>query len=351
MSSATNYEQLVDVAASVKRSAVLSLIDEAPPADCEEFVRENSAALSATREAVARHCSVGVEYVPDFWVKHQEAYAPLRDLARGLAIEARACADRGQWERVVEAVLCLFDLANSIRREGLVVDALLAIAVEGLAIEAIRPHRRRLGIEDAVRLANGIIGRQADREPMEETIARDRRYDQTVNPSGETPDLEANWPDCSDLPIDEETLQAFKDALLEYSKAPEDRVRQDEINIDNKSIATLSLLAIEAALVAFCQRRQAYPESLDELAPEGIASVPLDPFTSGPFRYKRTPAGFKLYSPGPTGRDHGGRFGGHFEVQAGQADLCLDVDDYTCCCMPAPQPSLLSRLKRFFRRP
>jgi hypothetical protein len=64
--------------------------------------------------------------------------------------------------------------------------------------------------------------------------------------------------------------------------------------------------------------------------------VPSDPFTDGPFRYRRDSNSFTLYSPGPTNIDHGGSYGPWNTVKAGGADFCLDIDDFECdyTCLP-----------------
>lgn len=50
----------------------------------------------------------------------------------------------------------------------------------------------------------------------------------------------------------------------------------------------------------------AYPEMLDQLAPEYFDELPLDPFVDKPFRYQRTDDGYLLYSLGKNKEDDGG---------------------------------------------
>ena len=61
------------------------------------------------------------------------------------------------------------------------------------------------------------------------------------------------------------------------------------------------------ALTAYQVDHGRYPESLNELVPQHLAAVPLDPFGDGPFRYTRSSGGFVLYSIGPNGIDDGGK--------------------------------------------
>ncbi len=58
-----------------------------------------------------------------------------------------------------------------------------------------------------------------------------------------------------------------------------------------------------ARIKAYEQQNGAPPESLDAF---GGASYTVDPFTNAPFRYERTPEGFRLYSAGGDSVDNGG---------------------------------------------
>lgn len=49
-----------------------------------------------------------------------------------------------------------------------------------------------------------------------------------------------------------------------------------------------------------------YPETLEELVPKYLRSVPVDPFDGKPLRYKRLQNGFKVWSVGENMKDEGG---------------------------------------------
>ena len=50
-----------------------------------------------------------------------------------------------------------------------------------------------------------------------------------------------------------------------------------------------------------------YPEKLDQLVPEYVKQLPLDPMNGQPLHYRRTEGGFVLYSVRQNQRDDGGR--------------------------------------------
>ena len=62
------------------------------------------------------------------------------------------------------------------------------------------------------------------------------------------------------------------------------------------------------ALRAYRLDHGRYPDTLAELAPSYLKSIPTDQFSlKKPFRYRKTGAKYVLYSIGPDGKDNGGR--------------------------------------------
>jgi hypothetical protein len=65
----------------------------------------------------------------------------------------------------------------------------------------------------------------------------------------------------------------------------------------------LNAAELAVALRRFRLDRGAYPDELSALAPEYLASVPIDPFTGRPPVYTRKGAGFELHAEGPRNRN------------------------------------------------
>ena len=66
------------------------------------------------------------------------------------------------------------------------------------------------------------------------------------------------------------------------------------------------LMQLAVAARRFLVERGRLPKSLDELVPDWIPALPLDPFGTGPLQMKRTKEGLVLYSVGPDGIDYDG---------------------------------------------
>jgi hypothetical protein len=66
------------------------------------------------------------------------------------------------------------------------------------------------------------------------------------------------------------------------------------------------LLAVELAVRAFELENGRLPDSLTDLVPNFIPSLPADPHGKGTFQYRKNQTGYLVYSLGFNGRDDGG---------------------------------------------
>ncbi|WP_425395802.1 hypothetical protein [Aeoliella sp.] len=73
-----------------------------------------------------------------------------------------------------------------------------------------------------------------------------------------------------------------------------------------RTAAHSQLMHLALALGRYRLAHGEYPESLDALAPKYVARIPVDAFGNDSFGYRRTDAGFLLYSFGLNGVDDGG---------------------------------------------
>ena len=350
------YELLVAAGSSLMGTEIFAADTEPSDGNTVEFLSANMEALDRAREALRRNCVVPLEYDAGFFEKHSQDYSPLRDLARSFALELNATARLGDFGRATDIGLNIFDLANAVRRGGLVVDSLVAVAIEGIAMDRLRGYRLRLNPNEATHLANELLRIDAEREPFEEIVARDHKWEEAVESLEDDTDfLNTEWPVTDEDGIDQETGQAVREMLQSFAELPDDHRRAFEKQIDDRNIAMMRLLALESGLIACHARDGVYPSNLSRLVPDCIAALPTDPFTGAEFKYRKKDTGFMVYSPGPTGQDSGGNFGGWFSILAGEADLGVDMCDYeNACCIVNPCPTLISRFVAFvggvFRR-
>jgi len=95
------------------------------------------------------------------------------------------------------------------------------------------------------------------------------------------------------------------------------------VKAEDRAMAYSSMSQVALALAAYRAEDGAYPAHLTQLCPKYLAAVPEDPFSTGPLRYKRTEAGYVVYSVGANGKDDGGAN----RASAGDASIPPDADD------------------------
>jgi hypothetical protein len=102
-------------------------------------------------------------------------------------------------------------------------------------------------------------------------------------------------------------LRKLKDNLFLGIMAPAfGRIIQISYRFKTEVPATVAIIALQR----YKQDKGQYPESLDELRTAGfIKAVPIDPWSDKSLVYKKTDAGFTLYSVGMNFKDDGGKMG------------------------------------------
>ena len=145
------------------------------------------------------------------------------------------------------------------------------------------------------------------------------------------PDSAMNWVDAAKARSCQATLLRFANQLVEIAKLPpnEQRTRFEalpEPNVDKPAIFRIwgdyspmnnartywnsrALLKCAIAALAAERFRQAkgrWPKKLQELVPDFLRSVPIDPFDGKELRVRQLSDGIVIYSVGPDGQDNGG---------------------------------------------
>ena len=138
--------------------------------------------------------------------------------------------------------------------------------------------RRAAGLSDAERLAYLAL--------MDEMIKK------AEDPSGHTVDIDAM---VAALPpyclIADISVSGVNPAL------------RTELHTD----AAVQTLLVGLAAKRYQLAHGKLPEDLDDLAPEYLDAVPIDPCDGEPLRYRRSETGVRIYSVGPDGFDDDGR--------------------------------------------
>lgn len=327
MATATPYHRLVESGASLTDSELIADIDDCDPSAVSAIVERNRAALESARNVLGPQCVVPLRYDQSFYAEHLAHISPLRNLARMFRAEAHSAARNNDHEAAASIGLDILDLANAIRRGGLVTDMLVGIAVSGIAIEPLRKNRAHFNSATRRRLIRELRHLESQREPFAEIVTRDRNWETAVGFDNQPGDFTSC--EMSDESSLSDEQRAVRELIRQVAQLPKSDLEKMHFDLDRQVLALMRLLAIELALRDRCESCGCFPEQLSSLAPELLPGLPLDPFTDAPFIYRR--AGntrFDLYSTGPKLNDGGGTIGPWPLVAGGCADLYLDAADH-----------------------
>lgn len=323
------YEALVDLAAKLVDVAHLADIDELDGSNAAVLNERNRLVLEAVRGVLTPRCCVPLRYERSYFAEHADDLTHLRNLARALQLEMLLAAARGDYLAATAAGIDILELANAVRRGGLIVDLLVGNAIAGIGMAAFCRMRGQLN-EDARLLLIGALQRlENEREPLDTVYLRDQDWEQAVGyeeEGGESSTL--NTTDFDESGLTEEEQQFVLERFQELGSLSESDMRRHQEDLDLQSLAMLRLLRIDVALRSCIASIKAIPRSLADLVPRYLPEVPDDPFTNDGFSYRQMTGGtFMLYGTGPKRYDGGGVFNAWPVVVGGGADLCLDVFD------------------------
>jgi len=145
--------------------------------------------------------------------------------------------------------------------------------------------------------------------------------------------------------IDDQVQEDYSvNTLLPFAQMPTVRPVLQGV-AETEARHRLAVLGIAAA--CFRTEEGRYPDKLQELIPDYISAIPVDPFDGKPLRMSPEGDGLILYSVGMNGKDEGGRDESWSHGGTGGADISFRLGDaYTSALAKAKQP----RRKRRGRR-
>jgi len=323
-------------------------------AELRRFLKRQGGTLSLLRRAAAKPgCSFDRDYGrPSIWMLLPEL-DPLRTGARLLALDALCRASDKDYRGAMEDVNAMFRMAEHVSSDPPMVSQLVAMAVDGSAIDTLRHvlASGRVLPEDVatIHLPDGISYRALLRRAFrgEEALhlatfaqVGDARVGlaEIANMSGGESHLGSNPPMLAPLyrvfllgdDIAAEArfaAQMDRAAGLPYDQAKEVAEQLDrDLRAQPGGILTRLLMPalgavaevaaraearrgtarVGLALYAYRGRNGRLPDKLDELAPDFIPALPRDPFDGQAMKSKRTEQGTVVYSIGPDMTDNGG---------------------------------------------
>jgi hypothetical protein len=228
-------------------------------------------------------------------------------LVWGLDSESARYRGLNRTDEAVPYVEAALRLRRMQARGGIVADSMAADASRG-CLREVAAMRRSLSPATALRLSRVIETLEDERERPAAIVAREARF-RFVNEGWRYRLMHAVWVD-----------------LYGYERVPDPYDRT--VEPWSREFACLArMLSIDLALRAYRADRGEWPEKLEQLVPQYLNAIPLDPMSGESYVYRAAEPEFVLYSVGSDGRDDGGHFGNIMQFSNNKRTSAgLDVD-------------------------
>lgn len=230
----------------------------------------------------------------------------VRQAARALMLESQLAQQQKRYGDAARIALENVHLGQAVARDGLLVDYLTGVAIEDMGDRSLYPVLPQLNAAECREITAALAGMERRRESIEDVLRRERILSENLY----------GWP-----------YHLYD--LLNRLVSPDHRQRM--LGLRDREQAKTGLLIAELALRAYQLDHGTLPDQLEQLTPEYLTELPVDPFApeGRPLRYICTEDGHVLYSIGRDGEDDGGRPPARnpssgYELE-GDGDLRLDV--------------------------
>ena len=266
--------------------AVTGDFGDAPDMDhgrLRALVTTNAEALRLLRAGLSRHCAVPTEAQIANFASISSDLIGLKSLANVVSAEGRLAEMENRPADAARSYVDAIRLGSEMSHGGLMMNRLVGIACEGIGSIHLVKLLPKLNCQQVRPLI-------ADLEKIDETTVPWREVLQNENHFARA--QLGNYPNPIKLLSD---LWQARDT------------RRASAERHDLTAAHLRLLIVELALRAYRCDQGNGPDSLTQLVPKYLQSLPTDPFSGKPLVYRQTGTNWLLYSLGPDRVDDGGK--------------------------------------------
>lgn len=274
------YEDLVR-AGEMLNNVTVPEFGTATPEELRAFVQDNIEVFETTRRGLSRECLATLTYNQSEIVR----CGGFRQLMRALIAEGGLAEAEGRPGDAVTSYLDAIRLAEAISRGGIISDRLSGTGIEITVVSLLARIIEAVPRRDANRAIDLLQAIDARRESPEEVLTRDRIWEEHSADG-----------------------KLWRAGVVLYSYSPEHTSHPEKMSFGMKQSQAWARLEIcKLAILRYRLDQDRLPDTLADLVPEYIGSVPQDPFGGQPIVYRPDSTGPILYSIGPDGRDDDGK--------------------------------------------
>ncbi len=222
--------------------------------------------------------------IDHYYVDHHNR---LRLFARKIDEEAASLFSTGDRAKALDYALANMRMGLMLQRGGTYFDYMFGSHCHLLAQKRLAALRRNLGPDEVRRVIRANDDAMNLAENPAAVRARSRSFSERT----------FGWPPRLDHVLEDVGLGGFG--------------LDDAIYLDawrQRREVVFRLLQTDLALRLYHRDHGSWPQKLDQLVPDYLPTMPIDPYTSRPFIYRPASDDFLLYSVGKDGIDNGGRF-------------------------------------------
>ena len=247
------------------------------------LVSTNAEALRLLRLGLSRSCSVPTDSAMRNVQGLMNDLANLKSLVRLLAQEGRLAEMDGRYADAAHSYLDAIHFGNEISRGGFIINRLVGIACEAIGDSPLAKLVQKLKRDEARSVLTELEKIDSAGITWDEVRRNEKRFAQYQLGKGFNPITwaMARW----------QSWRAVQKAEMRHKRI----------------IAHVRLLIGELAVRCYQSEPGRVPARLDELVPNYLATVPLDPFSGHPLVYRPQGTNWLLYSVGEDGVDDGGK--------------------------------------------
>lgn len=230
-----------------------------------------------------------------------------RSAARALCCESQWAEQQNRPGDAARIAVETIRLGQATQRNGLVTNYLVGVAIEAVGEDRLCQVLPQLNAEQCRETIAALSEIDQQREPLDKMLRRERVWDERA----------FGW--IGHL------------CLVLEDISPTGNPLHDKIRLtDTRRIASTRLLIVELALRAFQVDHGTMPDRLDQLTPEYLKELPVDPFDpqGRPLRFVKSDREMIVYSVGADGDDDNGRpvakDENGYHDPSGEGDIRLD---------------------------
>jgi hypothetical protein len=239
-------------------------IDEIRP-----FVEANKASLDLVKIGLKRESLVPIEDSQEGLARHFEASRNIRSVPRLLICEAMVYEADGRFVEAARSYRDVLELGQALTQGGLGNDVTVGYVIQGQAIARLRAIANQLP-SDTIREIIAELGSLEQRRLSLDAIEARR----------------VRWYRGSFSRF--ERMMLSTTGMAKQGQAAEQQmIKKALANVDRP----LRYLQVQLAIHAFHEDQKAWPRSVEELIPEYLSTVPIDPTTGKPLEYPANPNG------------------------------------------------------------